>query len=90
MGKFLNSILNFNSLIPPNKDTTDETNKDGKKAKQSNKLGTLLGVFLPCVQNIFGVILFIRASWIVGVAGSVHAFLIVLMCCSCVIFNLKF
>ena len=27
--------------------------------------------------------MFIRASWIVGVAGSVHAFLIVLMCCSC-------
>jgi potassium/chloride transporter 4/5/6 len=47
------------------------------------KLGTILGVFLPCVQNIFGVILFIRASWIVGVAGSIGAFFIVFMCCSC-------
>ena len=46
-------------------------------------MGTILGVFLPCVQNIFGVILFIRASWIVGVAGLIQAFLIVFMCCSC-------
>ncbi len=52
--------------------------------KQQAKLGTILGVFLPCVQNIFGVILFIRASWIVGVAGILHSFLLVILCCSCV------
>lgn len=46
-------------------------------------MGTVLGVFLPCVQNIFGVILFIRASWVVGVAGSIGAFFIVFLCCSC-------
>ncbi len=26
LGKFLNSILNFNSLIPPNKEINDENN----------------------------------------------------------------
>ena len=30
------------------------------------KLGTLLGVFVPCLQNILGIILFIRLSWIVA------------------------
>jgi potassium/chloride transporter 4/5/6 len=28
-----------------------------------------MGVFFPTMQNIFGVILFIRMSWVVGVCG---------------------
>uniref|UniRef100_A0A6M2DW34 Putative amino acid transporter n=1 Tax=Xenopsylla cheopis TaxID=163159 RepID=A0A6M2DW34_XENCH len=44
-------------------------------------MGTLIGVFLPCIQNIFGVILFIRLTWVVGTAGALCAFLIVLCCC---------
>ena len=47
-------------------------------------MGTLMGVYLPTIQNIFGVILFIRLSWIVGVAGIAESFLIVLTCCCCV------
>ena len=43
-----------------NANTTDNT---------GNKLGTLIGVYCPTIQNIFGVILFIRMSWIVGVCG---------------------
>jgi len=39
---------------------------------------------LPCIQNIFGVILFIRLTWVVGTAGAVCGFLIVLTCC-CVV-----
>lgn len=27
------------------------------------KLGTLMGVFIPCVQNIMGIIFYIRLSW---------------------------
>ncbi|XP_060767740.1 solute carrier family 12 member 4 isoform X2 [Neoarius graeffei] len=46
-------------------------------------MGTLMGVYLPCLQNIFGVILFLRLTWIVGTAGVVQSFLIVFMCCSC-------
>uniref|UniRef100_A0A672M4M6 Solute carrier family 12 member 4 n=1 Tax=Sinocyclocheilus grahami TaxID=75366 RepID=A0A672M4M6_SINGR len=44
---------------------------------------SLLLLYLPCLQNIFGVILFLRLTWIVGTAGVVQSFLIVLMCCSC-------
>jgi hypothetical protein len=51
---------------------------------QGAKMGTLMGVYFPTIQNIFGVILFIRLSWIVGIAGAPEAFLIVLTCCCCV------
>lgn len=43
-----------------------------------------MGVYLPCLQNIFGVILFLRLTWMVGTAGVLQALLIVLICCCCV------
>ena len=46
-------------------------------------LGTASGVFMPCLQNILGVILFIRLSWIVGQAGVLLSLVIVAMCCTC-------
>ncbi|CAD5225076.1 unnamed protein product [Bursaphelenchus xylophilus] len=50
--------------------------------KQPVKMGTLMGVYFPCVQNIFGVLFFIRLAWIVGVAGIVEALGVVLLSCS--------
>lgn len=47
-------------------------------------MGTFMGVYLPCLQNILGVILFLRMTWIVGTAGILEAFIIVSMCCCCV------
>ena len=44
-------------------------------------LGTIMGVYLPTLQNILGVILFLRLSWIVGIAGVGQAFLLVFLCC---------
>nr|KAF6490995.1 solute carrier family 12 member 7 [Molossus molossus] len=35
------------------------------------------------IKNILGVILFLRLTWIVGVAGVLESFLIVFMCCTC-------
>lgn len=65
-----------------------QTPKIGKPASASGKsksdnagLGTLSGVYFPCVQNIFGVILFIRMVWIVGTAGVPAAFSLVFICC---------
>lgn len=51
---------------------------------QSPQMGTFMGVYLPCLQNIFGVILFLRLTWVVGTAGVLQAFAIVLICCCCV------
>uniref|UniRef100_A0A8C7GMJ6 Solute carrier family 12 member 7a n=1 Tax=Oncorhynchus kisutch TaxID=8019 RepID=A0A8C7GMJ6_ONCKI len=46
-------------------------------------MGTFIGVYLPCMQNILGVILFLRLTWIVGTAGIMESFAIVVMCCTC-------
>lgn len=53
-------------------------------AAQAPQLGTLMGVYLPCIQNIFGVILFLRMTWMVGIGGVFGSFIIVFMCCSTV------
>lgn len=47
-------------------------------------MGTFMGVYLPCLQNIFGVILFLRLTWVVGIAGIMESFCMVFICCSCV------
>ena len=43
-----------------------------------------MGVYLPTLQNILGVILFLRMTWIVGTAGVGLSLLIVTLCCTCV------
>ncbi|XP_060553505.1 solute carrier family 12 member 4-like isoform X2 [Ruditapes philippinarum] len=55
----------------------DEVEDTSKK----KKLGTLFGVYLPTIQNIFGVLIFIRVTWIVGMAGTIEGFLIIFLCC---------
>ena len=40
-----------------------------------------MGVYFPCLQNILGVILFIRMPWLVGQAGVVQSCLIIGTCC---------
>ncbi|KAL7753304.1 hypothetical protein RI367_001079 [Sorochytrium milnesiophthora] len=40
-----------------------------RREARPQKLGTIAGVYLPCLQNIFGIILFVRVPWIVGEAG---------------------
>lgn len=51
---------------------------------QRANLGTVAGVYLPCIQNILGVIFFVRMGWIVGTAGVPLAFLVVLLSCAVV------
>lgn len=63
-------ILSFFSMITPH--------------LQSPQMGTFMGVYLPCLQNILGVILFLRLTWIVGTAGILESLAIVGLCCSCV------
>eukprot|EP00026_Physarum_polycephalum_P001680 Phypoly_transcript_01682.p1 GENE.Phypoly_transcript_01682~~Phypoly_transcript_01682.p1 ORF type:complete len:588 (+),score=56.39 Phypoly_transcript_01682:544-2307(+) len=40
-----------------------------------NKLGTFFGVYIPTVLGIFGVVIFLRLSWITGQAGLINAYL---------------
>ncbi|XP_035732735.1 solute carrier family 12 member 6-like isoform X6 [Vespa mandarinia] len=74
----LNSLANYSNTIPA---ATDLDSKPAPAAGGGARMGTLIGVFLPCIQNIFGVILFIRLTWVVGTAGAIQCFFIVLCCC---------
>eukprot|EP01135_Chromosphaera_perkinsii_P003038 Nk52_evm20s233 gene=Nk52_evmTU20s233 len=59
------------------------SSQEVNRTPSGNKLGTMAGVYLPCLQNILGVILFLRLSWIVGEAGIIQAFFIVFLSCCC-------
>ena len=76
----------LSSLRPVDATSPNMAGSKGGKSKKKKKanLGTIMGVYLPTVQNILGVILFLRLSWIVGIAGVGMAFFIVLLCCSSV------
>ncbi len=41
------------------------------KQDKMRLLGTMKGVFLPCLQNIFGIILFVRLPWITGMVINI-------------------
>lgn len=57
----------------------EDNDADKKKTGKAN-LGTFFGVFLPCCQNIVGVIFFVRLPWIVGTAGILEGTIIVFVC----------
>jgi len=46
----------------------------------------MLGVYLPIIQHILGVTMFIRLAWCVGVAGVGQTFRMLAICCICVSF----
>lgn len=73
----------LSSLRPVDATSPNMAGGKGGKAKKKKKanLGTIMGVYLPTVQNILGVILFLRLSWIVGIAGVGMTFFIVFLCC---------
>jgi len=77
----LGTLANYNVAIP-----SVEEGEGGKAAPKKANLGTIAGVYLPCIQNIFGVIFFIRLVWIVGTAGAIVGFITVFLCC-CVTFT---
>lgn len=82
----ISSLANYSNTIPPAEagaegDQPPSKDGGGPPPQKPARMGTLIGVYLPCIQNIFGVILFIRLTWVVGTAGAVAGFLIVLTCC---------
>ncbi|XP_030225376.1 solute carrier family 12 member 5 isoform X1 [Gadus morhua] len=87
VASLLSSLANYSNLPTGSKEHEEaENNEEGprpsKKPIKAPQLGTLMGVYLPCIQNIFGVILFLRMTWMVGIGGVLGSFIIVFMCCS--------
>ncbi|CAD5215517.1 unnamed protein product [Bursaphelenchus xylophilus] len=63
--------------------TTPGPKERATSAKKKANLGVMLGVYLPTIQHILGVTMFIRLFWVVGVAGIWYTLLLLLLCCSC-------
>ncbi|XP_071736400.1 cation-chloride cotransporter 1-like isoform X1 [Rutidosis leptorrhynchoides] len=57
--------------------------RNPKQTSGGVKLGTMMGVFIPCLQNILGIIYYIRFSWIIGIAGISQSLLLVALCGLC-------
>ncbi|XP_038628786.1 solute carrier family 12 member 4 isoform X1 [Tachyglossus aculeatus] len=85
VSSLLGKLVSYTNLTQGAKEHEEADSVEGSKRKvpKSPSMGTLMGVYLPCMQNIFGVILFLRLTWIVGTAGLLQSFLIVLICCCC-------
>uniref|UniRef100_A0A671R4M0 Solute carrier family 12 member 5-like n=1 Tax=Sinocyclocheilus anshuiensis TaxID=1608454 RepID=A0A671R4M0_9TELE len=84
VSSLLSSLANYSNLTQGSKEHEEAENNEEarKKTVQAPRMGTIMGVYLPCMQNILGVILFLRMTWLVGVGGVLGTFIIVFMCCS--------
>ncbi|XP_062925824.1 solute carrier family 12 member 7-like isoform X2 [Mobula hypostoma] len=85
VSSLLNRLANYTNLTQGVREHEEAENNEEQKKKEikAPRMGTFIGVYLPCLQNILGVILFLRMTWIVGAAGIFGSFWIVFMCCTC-------
>ncbi|XP_049604927.1 solute carrier family 12 member 7 isoform X5 [Syngnathus scovelli] len=85
VSSLLDKLANYTNLTQGAQEHEEADDDEGskKKAVKSPQMGTFMGVYLPCLQNILGVILFLRLTWIVGTAGILESLAIVGLCCSC-------
>ncbi|CAJ0931424.1 unnamed protein product, partial [Mesorhabditis belari] len=74
-GEFVSNILSGFTTPGP-------AERDQQKRTKAN-LGVILGVYLPTIQHILGVTMFIRLFWCVGIAGLGQTFLMLFLCCFC-------
>ncbi|GJP72957.1 hypothetical protein CLOP_g3724 [Closterium sp. NIES-67] len=66
----------------PHESDSLQVHRDQDTVPSPGKLGTLTGVYIPCVQNILGIIFYIRLSWIVGIAGVSGSLMVVAVTCA--------
>ncbi|XP_030635305.1 solute carrier family 12 member 6 [Chanos chanos] len=84
VSSLLNRLANYTNLTQGAKEHEEaESIGERRKTSKSPQMGTFMGVYLPCLQNIFGVILFLRLTWVVGMAGILQALCIIFICCCC-------
>uniref|UniRef100_A0A182FSH2 Bumetanide-sensitive sodium-(Potassium)-chloride cotransporter n=1 Tax=Anopheles albimanus TaxID=7167 RepID=A0A182FSH2_ANOAL len=55
----------------------ENVEEEPKPAGHSIRLGWVQGVLIPCLLNIWGVMLFLRLSWVVGEAGIIQTLIII-------------
>uniref|UniRef100_A0A7N6AIN1 Solute carrier family 12 member 7b n=1 Tax=Anabas testudineus TaxID=64144 RepID=A0A7N6AIN1_ANATE len=83
VSSLLNKLANYTNLTQGAHEHEEADDDEGskKKAVKSPQMGTFMGVYLPCLQNILGVILFLRLTWIVGTAGILESLVIKVLLC---------
>jgi len=57
-----------------------EDDEEPSGASKAVKMGWIEGVLMRCLLNIWGVMLFLRLSWVVGQAGIIEGFFVVTVC----------
>ncbi|XP_012927821.1 solute carrier family 12 member 7 [Heterocephalus glaber] len=82
VSSLLNKLATYTNLSQGVVEHEEDEDSRRREAK-APRMGTFIGVYLPCLQNILGVILFLRLTWIVGMAGVLECLLIVSVCCTC-------
>ncbi|MCI4394884.1 hypothetical protein PGIGA_G00174000 [Pangasianodon gigas] len=84
VSSLLSRLVNYTNITQGAREHEEaESIGEKRKSSKSPQMGTFMGVYLPCLQNIFGVILFLRLTWVVGTAGVLQALCIVFICCCC-------
>ena len=64
----------FDSKMKRQQSCVSVENGDGDKASgKLIKFGWIEGVYMRCLLNIWGVMLFLRLTWVVGEAGLIEA-----------------
>eukprot|EP00164_Ancoracysta_twista_P004589 GFYU01006193.1.p1 GENE.GFYU01006193.1~~GFYU01006193.1.p1 ORF type:complete len:905 (+),score=254.32 GFYU01006193.1:71-2716(+) len=63
------------------------TEEEVQAENHGNQLGTFMGVYIPCMMSIFGVIIFLRLGWALGESGLLELLLIFLIAVSLVVFT---
>ena len=69
----------FTQQIITADEETGEAGIQNKPSKAQTKFGWIKGVLVPCLLNIWGVMLFLRLTWVVGQAGIGLSTLIILL-----------
>lgn len=94
VSSLLSRLVNYDDAIQPVEMDQGAPGENGAARgappKAKANLGALTGVYLPCIQNIFGVIIFIRMTWMTGTAGIPVYFAIVLLCCAVTLCTVSF
>ncbi|XP_058449562.1 bumetanide-sensitive sodium-(potassium)-chloride cotransporter [Malaya genurostris] len=70
------SIGELHGDLDRNPEVTEEDDKPDAHG-HGIKLGWIEGVLIPCLLNIWGVMLFLRLSWVVSQAGIIHTLIII-------------
>ncbi|XP_076252109.1 sodium chloride cotransporter 69 isoform X2 [Rhynchophorus ferrugineus] len=68
----------YNSTLPKLEQTNVQSNGKLASTRGQLKFGWIQGVLVRCLLNIWGVMLFLRLSWVVGQAGIIQSVLLIL------------